>query len=84
MLVPRNYQTVIRIRQGDNLTSTLLNVVMDEDVKQSEKLYKMGDKEMKIVCSTDDAVITSEDEDNLQRLLYKFELTVKKITWKYL
>ncbi|XP_044760217.1 uncharacterized protein LOC123317675 [Coccinella septempunctata] len=33
----------------------------------------MGNKEIKIVCYADDAVIISEDEDNLQRLLYKFQ-----------
>jgi len=37
----------------------------------------MGDKEIKIVCYADDAVIMSEDED-LQRLLYKFKQVGKR------
>ena len=38
----------------------------------------MGNTEIKIMCYADDAVIVSEDEDNLQRLLYKFEQTTNK------
>jgi len=37
----------------------------------------MEDKEMKILCYADDAVILSEDEDNLQRLLYKLQQIAK-------
>jgi len=38
----------------------------------------MGNKGVKIVCYADDAVIISEDGDNLQRLLYRFELAAEK------
>lgn len=64
------------IRQGDSLSPILFNIIMDEiihEVKQAGRGYRMGDKDIRIVCYADDAVIISEDEDNLQRLLYKFE-----------
>jgi hypothetical protein len=37
----------------------------------------MKDKEAKIVYSVDDAVIMSKDEDNLRRLLHRFELRME-------
>ena len=37
--------------------------------------YRMGDKKIKAICYADDVVLISENEDNLQRLLYKFEQT---------
>ena len=49
---------------------------MDEiitEVKKVEREYRMGDKEIKAICYADDVVLISESEDNLQRLLYKFE-----------
>ena len=41
----------------------------------SPKSSTMGDKEIKAICYADDVVLISESEDNLQRLLYKFEET---------
>jgi hypothetical protein len=38
----------------------------------------MGDKEVKIICYSDGAVIISEDEDNLQRRLHRFGSTAEK------
>jgi len=38
----------------------------------------MGNKEVKIVCYADDIIIISEDEDNIQSFLHKFELTAEK------
>ena len=35
----------------------------------------MGDKEIKAICYADDVVLIFESEDDLQRLLYKFEQT---------
>ncbi|XP_048522437.1 uncharacterized protein LOC125504463 [Dendroctonus ponderosae] len=54
---------------------------MDEIItktKQTGRGYRMGNAEIKIMCYADDAVIVSEDEANLQRLLYKFEQTTNK------
>jgi hypothetical protein len=50
---------------------------MDEVIKEAKvagRGYRMRDKEAKIVYSVDDAVIISKDEDNLRRLLHRFEL----------
>lgn len=55
------------IRQEDNLSSILFNVIMDEIIKETKSAgrgYKLGDAEVKIVCYADEAVV-SEEEDNL-------------------
>lgn len=68
------------IRQGDSLSPVLFNIIMDEivnEVKQAGRGYRMGDRGVKIICYADDAVIVSEDEDDLQRLLYKFQQTAQ-------
>ena len=38
----------------------------------------MGDREIKILCYADDAVLIAESEDELQRLLYQFNTTARK------
>lgn len=69
------------IRQGDSLSPILFNLIMDElisEVKRTGKGYRLGGKEIKIICYADDAVLISEDEDNLQRMLFKFENIASK------
>lgn len=64
------------IRQGDSFSPILFNIIMDEIIKVVKMVgrgYRMGEQEIKILCYADDAVIISEDEDNLQRLLFQFE-----------
>ena len=66
------------ITQEDSLSPTLFNIIMDEimtEVKRVERGYRMGDKEIKAICYADDVVLISDSEDDLQRLLYKFEQT---------
>lgn len=73
------------IRQDDSLSSILFNLIMDEiikEIKEAGKGFKMVKQGMKIVCYVDDAVIISEDEDDLQKMLYKFETTAKKFGMK--
>ncbi|KAK9887098.1 hypothetical protein WA026_020042 [Henosepilachna vigintioctopunctata] len=52
---------------------------MDEIIKKVRGMrgYKMGDKEISILCYADDAVLIAENEDDLQRLLHQFNLTAK-------
>jgi len=47
---------------------------LDEIIKEAKDAGK-GYRE---VCHADDVVIMSEDEDNLQRFLHRFELTTEK------
>ena len=66
------------IRQGDSLSPTLFNIIVDEIITEVEKVergYQMGDKKIKAICYADDVVLISESEDGLQRLLYKIEQT---------
>ncbi|XP_043499674.1 uncharacterized protein LOC122522555 [Polistes fuscatus] len=55
---------------------------MDEIIKEvqtARRGFKLGKEKRKIICYADNAVIMSEDEDYLQRMLYKFEKTVGKL-----
>ena len=49
-----------------------------QEVKMAEREYRMGNKEIKICCYADDVVLISEDEDNLQRLLFRFQNIAEK------
>ena len=68
------------IRQGDSFSPLLFNTVMDEIIKQVRKLkgYKMGNKEIKILCYVDDAVLVAESKYDLQSLSHQFNKTAKK------
>jgi hypothetical protein len=56
------------IRQCDSLSPLLFNIIMDEVIKSmpNNKGFKMGDSEIKIICYADDAVLLSDNEDDLQ------------------
>ncbi|KAI4492190.1 hypothetical protein M0802_009996 [Mischocyttarus mexicanus] len=40
--------------------------------------YKIGNKDFNILCYVDDAVLIANSEDNLKKLLHKFNITSKK------
>lgn len=68
------------IRQGDSLSPLLFNLIMDkiiQNVKNTSSGYRLGSKEIQIVCYADDAMIVAENEDNVQRLLHTFHNTAK-------
>jgi hypothetical protein len=59
----------------------LFNVIMNEiikEVKGAGKRLQNGNREVKIVYYADDAIIISEDGDNLQRFLHKFGLAMER------
>lgn len=69
------------IRQGDSLSPTLFNLIMDKITDNTKRFgtgYRMGNKEIKIICYADDVALISEDEDGLQRLLYNFNKEAEK------
>lgn len=68
------------IRQGDSLSPLLFNIVMDEVIKsvRSERGYRMGNQQIGILCYADDAVLIAESEDDLQRMLHKFNTTARQ------
>lgn len=57
------------IRQGDSLSPTLFNVVMNEiieEVRTTDVGYKMGNKQIKVLCAyADDAKLLAESENDL-------------------
>lgn len=69
------------IRQGDSLSPTLFNLVMNQiikDVKDVGVGYRMANKTVAIVCYADDAALIAENEDDLQRLLHRFKESAEK------
>lgn len=69
------------IRQGDSLSPILFNLILDQivnKVKTIGKGYKMGQKEIKILCYADDTVLIAENEEDLQRMLHKFNQTAEE------
>lgn len=72
------------IRQGDSLSPLLFNIVMNEIIKDVRGMrgYSMGDNDVNIVCYADDVALVAEDEDSLQRLLYRFSLACTKFDLK--
>lgn len=67
------------IRQGDSLSPLLFNIIMDEVIRSVRTLkgYRMGNREIAILCYADDAVLVAESEDDLQRLLHRFNCIAK-------
>ncbi|CAH1276451.1 unnamed protein product [Diabrotica balteata] len=55
---------------------------MDEIIQAVRKGhgYRMGNKEIQILCYADDAALIAETEDKLQRLTHIFNTTAKKYT----
>lgn len=68
------------IRQGDSLSPALFNLVMDKIISRVRNLtgYRMGNKNLTILCYADDAVLIADTEDNLQKLLHNFNITAKQ------
>lgn len=59
---------------------------MDRKIKDartiSRREYRMGTAEIKMLCYADDAVLLSESENNLQRILHRFYRTVEEYNMK--
>lgn len=63
------------IRQGDSLSPLLFNLLMDKIIEEVATLnmgYRMNNKPISMVCYADDAAIFAENENDLQRQLFKF------------
>lgn len=72
---------ICEIRQGDSISPTLFNLIMGEIIKEVKGTgvdYKLDRHGIKIVCYADDAVIIYDNEDSLQRMLYRLETTANK------
>ena len=68
------------IRQGDLLSPLLLNIIIKS--ASNNKGFKIGDGEIKIMCYTDDAVLLSDKEDDLQKMLFNFNKVAKTFNMK--
>jgi hypothetical protein len=62
------------IRQGDSLSPFLFNIIMNEIIKSIKGVrgYRTGDSLINLVVYADDVVLIAENEDDLQRMLFKF------------
>lgn len=68
------------IRQGDSLSPLLFNLLMDKLIGATFKKgqgYKLGNKEIRVVCYADDMAIISNNEDELQRMVHEFVKSAK-------
>ena len=67
-------RTLSGVRQGDSLSPALFSLIMDELISHVKEMkgYNLGEKDINIVCYADDAVLITESEDDLQRLLHQF------------
>lgn len=72
------------IRQGDSLSPTLFNMIMDEIIHEVKKQegYRMGAHKITIICYADDAILIADNEDDLQRQLQAFNIAAKKYNMK--
>jgi len=78
--ITKSISIIAGIRYGDSLI--LFNITMNEIIKKDKTVngeYRIASREIKIVCYADDAIIITEDKDNLQRLsFFAFKLTAKR------
>lgn len=72
------------IRQGDSLSPLLFNILMNDIILELKGLrgFKIGNKNVNVLCYADDTVLIADSEDSLQRLLYKFAQTCDKCNLK--
>jgi hypothetical protein len=68
------------IRQGDSLSPLISNIIMNEIIKSIKGMrgYRTGESLINLVVYADDVVLVAENEDNLQRILFKFNNVCKK------
>lgn len=55
---------------------------MDQIIENFKKVnvgYMMRNRTIKVLCYADDAILIAENEDDLQRLLYKTKVTAHKL-----
>lgn len=55
-----------------------------ESVKNTNISYKMENRSLGTLCYADDAVLMANNEDDLQRLLHRFNITAHKLNMEYL
>lgn len=98
--VQSNIIAIIRELNNDNHThvrttekkrTRIISVTLEldkdeiiEKVKLERICYRIGNKEIKIVCNAGNAVKISKNEDNLRKFLYKIELAAKDTTCNFL
>jgi hypothetical protein len=67
------------IRQGNSLSPLIFNIIMNEIIKSIKGMrgYRMGESMINLVVYADNVVFNAEN-DNLQRMLFKFNNVCKK------
>lgn len=75
-----------RVRQNDSLSPILFNIIVDElliKYRRVLKGYLLENKDIKLIWYADDAMLVSEDKNDLHRMLFHFENQPRSTTWKY-
>ena len=62
------FGTLQGVRQGDNLSPTLFNIYLNDLAKELKELA-LGNTQICILLYADDIILTSENEQNLQKML---------------
>lgn len=75
----REIKTHLGIWKDNSLSSMLFNLIMHK-VVNAARGFRMGDKKIKLLCYTNDAVLFAETEDDLQKLLMTFHTLLKSTT----
>jgi len=68
------------IRYGDSLSPLIFNIITNEIIKIFKIMrgYRMGESMINLVAYSDNVVLIAENEDDLQRMLFKFNNDCKK------
>lgn len=51
-------------------------------MKNARQEYRFSTKDIKMMCYADDAILISDNEDDLQRMAHAFKLAAKKYNMK--
>jgi hypothetical protein len=70
------------IRPGDSLSPLIFHIIINEIIKSIKRMrgYRMGESMINLVVYADDIVLIAENEDDLQRMIFKFNNVRKKFS----
>ena len=79
------FDTRFGVRQGDTLSTTLLNIFLNDLVTDIENLHcgiETDEFSLSLLCYADDIVIFTENEDNMQLVLDYIAVKIGVKKWR--